>query len=134
MKLEKKKMLAAKTLGVGKDRIMFNRERLAEIKEAITKQDIRDLLNDGAISIKPIKGRKAIVRRSIRRRQGSVRKKVKQTKKRYVQITRKLRGYLAELRKQEKITDDHFHQLRREIRASLFKSKAHMKERMVQKT
>ena len=34
MNLGKKKILAAKTLGVGLGRIIFNNERLAEIKEA----------------------------------------------------------------------------------------------------
>ena len=43
MNLQKKKELAARTLTIGKDRIMFNTSRLDEIKEAITKQDIKDL-------------------------------------------------------------------------------------------
>ena len=49
MNLSKKKKLAAKVFGVGKERIVFAKSRLNEIKEAITKQDIRDLKNDGAI-------------------------------------------------------------------------------------
>ena len=54
MNLKKKKILAAKTLGVGRNRIRLLKSRLDEIKEAITKQDIRDLKNDGAILIKEI--------------------------------------------------------------------------------
>ena len=37
MKLEHKKLLVAKALGVGVNRVRFNTARLAEIKEAITK-------------------------------------------------------------------------------------------------
>ncbi len=40
MNLSKKKLLAVKTLRVGKERITFSPSRLDEIKEAITKQYI----------------------------------------------------------------------------------------------
>ncbi len=43
MNLRTKKELAAKALKVGKERIVFVEARLDEIKEAITKQDMRDL-------------------------------------------------------------------------------------------
>lgn len=128
MNLKKKKILAAKALGVGKHRIIFNTERLSEIKEALTKQDIRDLYSQGAILIKPIKGRRKIVKRKNRRRGGSKRHTKKRGKKEYVILTRKLRNYLKELRRQNKITPELYFRLRKEIRASLFKSKAHMKE------
>ena len=93
MKLERKKALVARTLGIGKGRVYFNSQRLSELKEAITKQDIKDLLASGAISIKEKKGRKKIVKRSIRRRAGSIKKKPKKTKREYIIITRKLRTY-----------------------------------------
>jgi len=62
MNLRKKKMLAAKTLGVGKNKIVFVKSRIDEIKEAITKQDIRDLYNEGAILIKQVMGRRKVER------------------------------------------------------------------------
>jgi len=58
MDLKKKKALAVRTLGVGEKRIKFLEPRLAEIKEALTKQDIRDLYKDGAIVIQNVSGRK----------------------------------------------------------------------------
>ncbi|MDO8563733.1 MAG: 50S ribosomal protein L19e [Nanoarchaeota archaeon] len=130
MNIRKKKILAANTMGVGKDRIVFNVERLDEIKEAITKQDIRDLVSAGAIYVKDIKGRTAVVKRKTRRRAGSIRKKVKNSKTTYVIITRKLRGYISELRDQEKITEEQFWKLRKDIRARTFKSKSHLKEHL----
>ena len=57
MNLKKKKELAARTLKVGKGRIMFVDARLEDIKEALTKQDVRDLKEDGAIVVKEVKGR-----------------------------------------------------------------------------
>lgn len=130
MKLEKKKALAAKTFGVGKDRIVFNKEMLAEIKEAISNQDMRDLASQGAIFIKEIKGRKKKEKRKTRRRQGSIKKSMKRTKTHYVILTRKLRKYLAELRRKELISEENYQTLRKEIRASIFKSKSHLKERI----
>lgn len=130
MKLENKKTFAANVLGVGKARIIFNQNRLEEIKEAMTRQDIKDLFADGAISVREIKGRKAIVRRKTRRRAGSRRQIVPGKKRRYITITRKLRAYVEELRKSEKLTEEQFQILRKEIKASAFGDKAHLKERI----
>ena len=128
MNLGKKKNLAAKTLGVGKDRIVFNVERISEIKEAITRQDIRDLYVNKAITVKDIKGRKKVVGRKTRRRGGSIRKKVKKSKTSYVLLTRKLRAYIQELKGQDKINQEQYLEFRKNIRNSNFRSKAHLKE------
>jgi large subunit ribosomal protein L19e len=130
MKLENKKEFAANVLGVGKGRIIFNKNRLSEIKEAMTRQDIKDLFNDRAIMIREIKGRLKIEKRKTRRRIGSIRHKMRDKKREYIIITRKLRRYLVELLKLEQITKEQYLILRKEIRASSFESKAHLKERM----
>lgn len=134
MKLDKKKVLAVRTLGVGRDRIAFNANRLDEIKEAITKQDIRDLYASGAIMIKEIKGSRTIVKRKTRRRHGSIRKTIKGGKAHYMIRTRKLRAYISEMLKQEKITKDQYLQLRKQIKASTYRNKAHMKEHITLKS
>jgi len=128
MNLKKKKALAAHTLGVGKARIIMNEERLLEIKEAITRQDIRDLFANKSISIKPVKGRMKKQKRRTRRRFGSIKKKIKRGKYHYVIRTRKFRAYIKELLDQEKITKEQYKKLRKQIRASMFRSKAHLKE------
>src|SRR3989338_2852108 len=130
MNLGKKKILAAKTLGVGLGRITFNNERLAEIKEAITKQDIKDLYRDGAISVREIKGQRKIERRKLRRRPGSIKKKIRNRKRSYMMITRKSRAYIGQLRKQGKLSTEDFMLLRKEIRARMFKDRVHLKERI----
>ena len=132
MKLERKKDLVARTLNVGKKRVIFNSQRLSEVKEAITKQDIKDLLSSGAITIREMKGRKAIEKRKGRRRAGSVRKKVKNSKKRYMTLTRKFRSHLKSLKLKGKISQEEFLELRKEIRASLFKDLSRLKERISQ--
>lgn len=128
MNLRTKKQLASKVLKVGKNRIHFDSDKFAEIKEAITKQDIKDLHSAGFISIKPIKGRKKIVRRKTKRGPGKIKKKVNKRKQTYVKITRKLRKYLKELKIQGIIRKELFQELRKKIRMKDFRSKMHLKE------
>lgn len=134
MNLKKKKELAARTLKVGKSRIVFVNPRLDETKEAITKQDIRDLKSEGAIIVKPIKGRKKNLKKSVRRSTGNIRKKVNTRKRDYVIMTRNLRGYVAEMKKQGKLSPEEIKEIRNRIRNKLFRSKAHLKEYIVQRS
>ena len=128
MQLAKKKSLASKVLGVGKNRIYFAGSRLKDIKEAITRQDIVDLHKDGAIKIREVSGRRKIVRRKNRRRTGKIKKKVNRRKQEYVIITRKLRKFARHLLKTSLIGREKYREIRKKIRARSFKSKRHLKE------
>lgn len=128
MNLKTKKRLAAKTLGVGKRRIIFNPDSLADIKEAITKQDIKSLFDEGIISIKPEKGRKKIKKRKTKRGPGKTRLKIKKRKQEYVKLTRKLRKYLKELNSRGDINKELYYNLRTKIKMRTFKSRAQFKE------
>jgi len=128
MNLAKKKNLAAETLKVGKGRIIFKMENLSEIKEAITRQDIKGLYQEGMIAIKPVKGRKKVVRRKTRRGPGKIKKKVNNRKQVYVKITRKLRGYIRELRNRGVVDRELYWTIRKKIRMRDFKSKANLKD------
>ena len=126
--LDKRKFLASKVFGVGKGRICFDVARLAEIKEAITKQDIKDLYQSGAITIKEISGRHAHVKRETKRGPGKIKMKIKPGKRQYIYMVRKLRRHLVELKKQERLTGEQYLDLRKRVKAREFKDKAHLKE------
>jgi len=128
MNLKKKKKLAIRTLNVGKKRIVFLKSRLNEIKEAITKQDIKDLKEDGAIIVNEIKGRKKNVKKKKKKTTGKIKKKVKRRKQDYVTMTRKLRGYLSVINKQKKISKENYYDIRKKIRNKFFRNQAHLKE------
>lgn len=128
MNLAKRKELAAKVLGVGKGRIMFNEDNLKDIKEAITRQDILDLQKSGAIVVREITGRKKAVKRKNRRRTGKIKQKVNNRKAEYVIITRKLRKFVGGLHRAGKVTSEEKSEIRKQIRARKFKSKRHLKE------
>ena len=127
MNLGKKKDLAIRTLKVGKQRIAFMESRLEEIKDAITKQDIRDLHKDGAIIIKEVKGRKTNVKKKKRKTAGKIRKKINTRKQDYVKSTRKLRKYVAEIKKQGKLSKEDAGDIRKKIRNRIYRSLAHLK-------
>ena len=133
MNLAPKKELAAKILGVGKNRLYFVNENLAEIKEAITRQDILDLHKAGAIQIKEVNGRRKIIKRKHRRRTGKIKKKVNNRKQEYVIITRKLRTHLKHMLKTNKVDIETYRNTRRQIRARKFRSKRNMVEALTKK-
>ena len=108
MNLKKKKKLAIRTLNVGQKRIVFLKSRINEIKEAITKQDIRDLRDDGAIIVKKIKGKKKNIIKKKKKTPGKIKKKVKRRKQDYVILTRKLRNYISVMNKQKKISKEDY--------------------------
>lgn len=131
MRLDKKK-LASRALGVGKERILFNKERLVEIKEAITKQDIRDLVASGAIFVKEVAGRKSGHKIKRRRRAGSIRRPRNHGKRPYVALVRKARAHLKRLKQDKKLTPEQVTQLRKEIRSRQIPTRTHLKERIAE--
>jgi len=130
MNLAKRKALAAKVLGVGKNRVIFVKENLAEIKEAITRMDILDLHKNGAIRIREVSGRKKIVQRKHRRRTGKIKGNVSNRKAEYVIITRKLRKFVRGLVRTGKVGKDRNREVRKQIRARKFRSKRQLKENL----
>ncbi len=127
MNLSKKKKLAKRTLNVGYGKIVFLESRLEEIKDAITKQDIKDLVKSGAIIIKESKGRKT-VQKHRSRSMGNIRKKMRGKKKEYIILTRKLRRFLKSQAAEGKLSKEDFADIRKKIRNRDFRSKAHLKE------
>ena len=128
MKLDKKKNLAAKIFKVGKERIVFLEPRLEEIKEAITKEDIRGLKEDGAIIVKEQKARRGKPKRKTRRSAGNIRKHAKNTKKEYMIMARKQRDYVSVMRDKKGLKREEVIEIRNKIRNRQFKSLAQLKD------
>lgn len=128
MKLDKKKNLAAKVLKVGKGRIVFIEPRLEEIKEAITKEDIRGLKKDGAIIVKESRGKRGKPKRKVRKSQGNIRKKAKNTKREYMVMVRKQRAHVAKLKENKELEREEVKDIRNKIRNRHFKSLTQLKD------
>lgn len=128
MNLSKKRMLAAKVLNVGKNKIIFSPEAVPDIKIAIKRSDIKQLYEQGLIRIKPSKGKRKIKKNKTKLGKGKIRKKINKRKQRYVKLTRKLRAYLKELRLKNIVNKDQYWEFRKKIKSKFFKSKANFKE------
>ena len=122
MNLSKKRKLSAKVLGVGVNRIIFNNERLEEIKEAITRNDILDLYKNKVIGIKQIKGTRRAEKIKRKIGVGNIRKKIVNRKRDYARNVRKLRNYLKKLKTDEKINKDRYYDLRKKIKQNAYKN------------
>jgi large subunit ribosomal protein L19e len=126
-KLETQKRLAAAILNVGINRVWLDPARLEDIAQAITRADILQLIKEGAIKARAVKGK---VRKKQRKKRGPgrIRKKVVNRKQRYVKLIRKLREYLNELKGKGIISKKEKSYFRRLAKAGYFKSLRHLKE------
>lgn len=131
-RLVTQRRLAAKLLKVGRHRIVFDQARLADIREAITAADIKDLIKDRAIKVKPAAGikRRAGKQKRQRRGPGKKKKSVKRKKERYVALIRKLRARLAAFRASGLLSGPEYKKLRTLAKAGQFRSARHLEEYM----
>jgi large subunit ribosomal protein L19e len=136
MNLKTQKKQAAKVLKASKNRVFFDPERLEDIKEAITKTDIRGLISEGAIKKYQKKGTShvRIVKHNSQRRKGlrkgpSTRKgkKTINKKKVWMQKVRTLRAFLRELRESKLIKKETYTDLYLKVKGNYFRSKRHIK-------
>jgi len=136
MKLQKK--LTADLLGISKSRVKLNPEKREQIKEAITKFDIRKLIRDHVIDIRPKRGgsrartRKVHAQKRKGRRRGlGVRKGTAGARlNRKVGWMHKIRGQrklLKSLKEKKLIESKAYHMLYRKAKGGYFRSVAHIK-------
>ncbi len=136
--LENKKRLAADVQKCSPKRVVFKEDRLNDIKEAITKSDIRALIADGAITERQKKGvsraraKKRDTQRSKGRQKGSGNRKGKQTarsprKENWMRKIRTQREFLKELKTKNMLSKETFKNLYRKSKGGFFRNKRHIK-------
>jgi large subunit ribosomal protein L19e len=128
MNLRNKKHLVARVLGVGANRVIFDSARLDEIKESLTRQDVKDLIKSRAIRLRETRGTKKKEKRTTKRGKGKIRKMVGVRKQEYMIMVRKLRQTLKNLRKAGTINRENYISLRQKVKARTFKTRAHLME------
>jgi large subunit ribosomal protein L19e len=138
MKLKLQKKLAADVLKCSKNRIALDITRLDDIKEAITKADIRSLISEGAIKKKPtkstsrVRARKIALQKRKGRRKGLGKRKGKKTarlskKESWINRIRTQRQFLKELKDKDIISSAVYQQLYMKSKGGFFRSKRHIK-------
>lgn len=135
--LSMQKRLAADILDVGTGRVWMDPDREAGISSAITRADVRSLIDDGAIKAKPKKSissgraRKRKEQRQKGRRRGPGSRKGAEKarlpkKEAWIKRVRPLRRRLRELRDEGSIDSGLYRQLYRMVKGGSFRSKAHL--------
>lgn len=136
MKTQKK--LAAKIAKRSKKKVKLDESRLEEIKEAITRADIRSLLKDKAIKVEQKKGVSRARARKHKKQKVRGRKKGHGSRKgranarlsgkqKWMNRIRLQRKFLKELKDNKKITQEIYKEIYRKAKGGFFRSKRHIK-------
>ncbi|MBW2973271.1 50S ribosomal protein L19e [Candidatus Woesearchaeota archaeon] len=136
MKLQKR--LASEILKCSPKRVQFKPDKTADVKEAITKADVRVLIKQGIIKEKPVKGiartraRKIKLQKRKGRQRGSGSRKGKFTarakpKMVWMRTVRAQRKFLKELKDKGLLAPGSFWELYKKSKGGFFRSVRHIK-------
>jgi len=138
MNLKTQKRIIVSLTGVGRKRIWFNPDRISDIKEAITKSDLRGLIKEGAIKIKAKRGiSRSRIRKRIKQKRKGRRSSVSSRKgKKGARLARKTawmlkvrsqRRFIKGLINKKLISNPTYQSLRNKIKGGFFRSTRHIK-------
>ena len=136
--LRKKRELIARVLGVGLNRVRFEPDKLDDIADAITREDMRSLVKKGTIwtvKLRGISRSRAENKLKTRRKHGTSAgsKKGKKTarvgkKDVYVKRTKAMRRHLKILKARNEINRETFWALYKKIKGGNVRSLAHLRD------
>lgn len=137
MDLKNQRRLAAEILGCGENRIWIDPTRMEDVSEAITRNDVRRLIDSKAIKARQKKGvsrgraryltdqKKKGKRRGHGSRRGA--KKARTPKKKaWINTIRPIRAQLMEYKRQGKIDTLTYRKLYKRAKGGMFRSKARL--------
>jgi len=137
------KRLASEILGVGVSRIRVDPARVDDVADAITREEIKRLIEERAIYVKPVHGNagyssklRHVQRRKGRRRGSGKRKGVRTArmdeKVAWMNRIRKMRRYLRYLRDRKLIDKKTYRRLYRLAKGGFFKSFSSLRTYLVE--
>jgi large subunit ribosomal protein L19e len=136
--IKKKRELVARILGVGSNRIRFEPDRLEDVSDSITRENIRSLVNSGAIWTIQRKGTsrgRSVNKKSVWKihGKGPGSKKGKKTarvgkKEVYVIRVRSMRYHLRVLKERKDINNDVYWSLYKKVNGGQVRSLAHLRD------
>ena len=140
--LRNQRRMAAELLKCGVHRVWMDQDRLDEIAKAVTKDDIRILINGKAIKARQIKGISSGRKKNVaeqkkkgRRRGHGSRKGAKYArlpkKERWINTIRPIRTYLKTLREEKQIDATTYRKYYRKAKGGEFRSKHHLQTHLI---
>jgi large subunit ribosomal protein L19e len=136
--LKKKRELIARMLGIGANRIRFEPDKLDDIADSITREDLRSLVKRGTIWTTKVKGTsrgRAKARQAIRKKSGlgPGSKKGKKTarmgkKSAYVTKIRSLRHHLKVMKDRNEINRQIYWSVYKKVDGGQVRSVSHLRD------
>ncbi len=141
MNVSTQRRMAASILKCGVNRVWVDPDRIEDVSEAVTRNDVRGLINSNLIKAMKKKGistgriKKRKIQKKKGRRKGPGSKEGSKyagynKKRRWIQRVRPLRKMLKELRDSKKIDKTTYRKMYRQVSGGVFKSKAHLKSHL----
>lgn len=142
--LKNQRRMAAEVMNVGKNRVHIDPEETERVEEAITRQDVRNLIESGAITKKKVKGtsrgraRKNRKQKSKGRQKGHGSRKGKKTarkgsKQTWMEQIRAIRKRLKELKEEGEVTNDEYWDLYDMAKGGFFRDTKHLENHVSNK-
>jgi large subunit ribosomal protein L19e len=130
MSLKTQKRLAAEILKAGESRIKIDPEQIDKVEGAITREEIKKLIHEGAIKRVKAKGISKGRKRSSKKKRtpGNVKGPSLSKKRLWINKIRKIRKHLKTLRDKKFITKNVYRKLYMMAKGGSFKDSAHLKE------
>ena len=140
--LRNQRRMAADLLKCGTKRVWMDHDRIDEIAKAVTKEDIRILINGKAIKASQKKGISSARKKYIKKQKDKCRrsghgsrkgaKYARLTKKeRWMKTIRPIRSYLKDLRSDKKITATTYRKYYRKAKGGEFRSRHHLETHLI---
>jgi len=135
--LKNQKRMASQILGCGKDRVWIDPSKSEDVEKAITREDIRNLISEGVIKAKKVKGvsrgraRLIDAKRKYGHRKGPGSRKGKKgartdSKGLWMKKIRALRKKLKEMRADETLNKSAYCKFYRKAKGGEFRNVAHL--------
>lgn len=142
--LKSQRRMASEVLDVGEDRVWINPESQEKVSEAITRKDIRNLIESGDIKKKKVKGtskgrsREKKKQKKKGRRKGHGKRKGKHTarkdsKEEWIEGIRAIRKRLKEMKEKGEVTNDEYWDLYDMAKGGFFRDKNHLENHVENK-
>lgn len=135
--LKSQKRIASEIMDVGKDRVWINPDEMEKVDEAITRKDIRNLIEGGTIQKKDVKGtskgraKKNKKQKAKGRQKGHGSRKGRKTarkgsKEEWMEKIRALRTELKEMRDNDELDSKEYRELYNKAKGGFFRNKKHL--------
>jgi large subunit ribosomal protein L19e len=142
MNVKNQRRLASQLLKCGVNRVWIDPEMIEDVSDAVTRADVRNLINQGIIKKEKKRGiSKSRINRRIaqkgkgrRKGQGSHKGKIGATnpkKRKWIERIRSIRNYLKELRKEGKIDPTNYRIYYKRADGGEFKNLSHLKTHLM---